>query len=54
MLRYQEIQRRLPQSEIPAYMEVRPRDPYHQTGEGPGTAVILSSHKSTGHDWHII
>ena len=50
----QDIQRGPPHSEIPAYMEAHQRDLFPQTGEGPGTAVILSSQRTIVHDWQII
>lgn len=45
----QDIRRGPPLSEIPVYVEARPRNLFPQTGEGPGTAVILSFRKSIGH-----
>lgn len=35
-------------------MEARLSDLRSETREEPDTALILSSHKSTGHDWQVV
>lgn len=40
--------------ELTTSMEACPSDLRFETQEEPGTALILSSHKSTGHDWQVV